>query len=282
MNFFDDILAQHVADEADREVIRKHPAFAQTVEEIAERDSVNQAWLAKNWDREARKTVREKELEAALNEANERVAAAAASGSDMNFDDILAGLTAKGFVDKGALDAKATEVVGQIKTENMNRDMAVLRFYADTANLALKHKEEFGEELDADGFVKSYLAAPNAGAKSVYETFVATKRAEKAQKAATELAAKHQKDIEEAVAKTREETRRQTLMEVGPGGSIPVDQGKGSSGTGYFQKMRQESRIVKDAEGNMTVPDGKLGDGTATAAIMAQIQKDRAEGKLVN
>ena len=282
MSIFDDILVRHVSEEADREVIKKYPALQQTIEEIAARDKVNQEWLAKNYDFETKKTVRERDLEAQLSEAQERVAAAAAGGTDMNFDDILKGLQSKGFVDKAALDAKATEVFGALKSENTNRDMAVLKFWADAANLPLKHKEEFGEELDADGFVKTFLATPAVGAKAVYENFVATKRAEKAQKAAAELTAKHQADIEAAVAKTREETRRQTLAEASQnGGGIPVDQGRGASAGGYFQKKVQESRFKQDADGKMAPTDGNLGDGSSTAAILADLAKRRSAGEMV-
>lgn len=283
MNVFDQILQQFVPDEADRAVISKYPQLAESYNQVAAKNLQNQQWFSENLVDDSGKTKKELALEEQLRQHQERIAAMAASGGDMNFDEILAGLKAKGFVSGDDLTAKIADVDKTFSERINNRDSGVLHFFAKTANLAVQHKEEFGEPFDAEGFVKQYQASGTYDPKAVYDSLVAAKREEKRNAEIKRLQEENQTLIEKARKEGEEAGRRAAAMEsVQLNGGLPVDQGRnsGAASMGWLQRRQLDRSMAKDENGNQVVPGGKLGDGTATAAIMEQLRKDIADGKI--
>ena len=71
-SIFDEILVRHVPIEADRAVMLKYPELKARMDRIANMNGRNQKWFAQLLDVD-NKTFKEKELEASLAEANERI-----------------------------------------------------------------------------------------------------------------------------------------------------------------------------------------------------------------
>lgn len=278
MSLFDDLLLQ-IPDETDRAVFEKYPSVRNQFETISQRDQKNQLWLKENYDFEAQKTRREIDLEAQAAELQQRLAAAPAGGIDMTFDEMLAKLNAAGYDPK-----KVNEKLDNFGRSLDQRDLGVLKFWADAAPLPIKYKEEFGEHIDGNGFVTAYMQNPNAGANAVYEQFVAGKRAEKLRREteAKELETRHQAELEKVRTETAAESRKQALMEAAQtgGSGIPVDQGRGAGNLGFLEQRIQDQRKAAAEAGDAKLGRGTLGDGSATDAIMAKIYSDRAAGSV--
>lgn len=279
MGIFDDILAR--ADEADRAVILKYPDLKTTFETTERLNEQNQAWLTKNYDFTEKKTFRELELEAAVVAANERAVAAAAGGNaDMTFEQIEANLKANGYLKKAEVDAQIAQARTGVEQFIAQRDTGAMVFAAEAATLAIHHQKEFGQDLDANGFAK-YVAGSNAqNPREAYNQYVAGMRNEKQTKELETLRTQSAAELERVKAEGLAEGRRLAQMEAAQNGGMPVDQGKGQ-GMGWLQQRQIDRTKQVDADGNQQVPGGKLGDGSATQAIMQQLAKDRAEGKVL-
>lgn len=283
MGAFDDILNQFVSDEADRAVILKYQPLASKFDTAVDLNTKNQAWFATHYDWDAGKTIREKELEVAIEAEKERTAALAATGnSEMTFEQIEASLKSKGYVSKAEVDSQIAAATTGVKQFIAERDLGAMKFAAETATLAISHQQEFGAPLDANGFA-TFTAQSNAQTPRVaYDQYVATMRSEAQTKKLADMQTQHAADLERVKAESSETARRQALMEVAQGGGgMPVDQGKGSGSLGWMQQRQIDRTKLVDADGNQQVPGGRLGDGSAANAAYTQYLKDKADGKVL-
>jgi hypothetical protein len=286
MSFFDDILAAHVPEEADRAVILKYPELRTKVETIAAMNNRNQDWFSARLDAD-NKTFREKELEAALATANESLATAVVGSNDMTFEQIEAQLKSKGYVSKSDVDAQIAAAKTEFTQTLSRQDAGAFRLAGEAAKYANKHQSEFGEDIDMAKFtsqVASSLnpALPDMGVSSAYDNFVASKRTEKVIREAEALKVKSAADIEAAKQAGMEAGRQQGLIEAAQGrGGMPADQGGNGGPMGWMQKNQIERTRQVDADGNQKVPGGRLGDGAAAHAAYTQYLKDKAAGTVL-
>ena len=301
MAVFDDII--NAVPEEDRGALRKHPQLKAAVEQleasVAEANSKIAEWddfiygrvvdpatkrrEGGEYDPEAKTFRRVTEIQGRLAEAEARTAqlvAAAETGAEMTFDEILQGLQAKGFMTKTEVEATVLPLVAKFAPAETVSTLAAnfQHIYARTANLPVKHRAEFGEDLDFDAYFQHMQKTNGLGdPQRAYEGFVAGRREEIRKAADTKREADHQTELATARETARTEGIAQGKKDavMGQGGSLPVDQA--GPPNALMPGVRAQLEKAKQADGSFKIPaDSKLGDGVR-AAIAAQLHK---EGKL--
>lgn len=293
MGIFDDVLAEAVADPADREVLagmgKKYPGLEKSVlaqrefsrklnefttKEAGFRDTEAQltaweTWREQNWDGDAKMTKAQKSAYDRLSASEQKVAELTANqgtGNEMTFDEIQQNLVKEGYVKKGDVEAMAKSLnlvdSNAMVTGFGNQAVAFEHVFTKVTPLLRKYEREFNEDMDLEKFYKE-ISTPE-GIKdipAVYEKFVAGKRAQ------NQVAAAEQKvkDLEQQFEKKKTELNS---------GGQPTDNGSGAP-MGHLQ-----SRIMKQADGSPHVDidsiKAPLGGGTIAAAIAADYAKSHA------
>lgn len=271
-NPFDDILAT-ISDESDRQALKtlgeKHAPLKEAVmrqsdyskklnELNAEVTRAKQwdTWREENWDTTHNKTKAEVARDNQLAELQQRlVAAEAARGSDMTFEDLnkWADEQAKAgkFVSPDVLKAKEEELAGALNgtTNVLTRAM----------KLGFEHMKKFGEVLDPEAL---FTYANQNKIQDLDAAYQAMNKA-KFDEAEAKAAAAREEQI-------RKDERTKVLTEKGMSQSaMPVDDG--GPNMGHFQARLQGGGEKKDSP----VP-AELELGQGIGAIAAR-HGDRAE-----
>lgn len=280
MSIFDNIIKDIPQEE--RAILEKYPQLKNTIEDLERKTAAWNAWAEENWDREANATKAEvalkAQLEAEIERANQ-LEQQIGAGDEMTFDQILAGLKNQGFVTKAEIDSAIAPHVKSAKEEALtalNRTAVGQQFiYAKVTPLAIRHPQEFGEDLDIEAFFKHMEKTNSFGnPQAAYDSFVAEKRESKRRKEQEELMKKHQEELEAARREAEELGRKKALEERGMS-VLPGDQRGQSEGLGPLQKKILDA--AKQEDGSYKIPEGtRLGDDTISQ-IGAQMY---LEGKL--
>src|SRR5262249_46234613 len=160
---FDELIQK--VDEADRDIFRKYPSVREQIEDLSNKYQEAESyvsrwenWKSNSWDDEAKTT---KDSVAALRERDNRIAELEArEGTEMNWDEIKAKIdedyNKRGLVSKADLsDEKKLAELGLVRKETVdNLGYGMQSYYAKTAPFLTSHMQEFGENLDMEGFQK--------------------------------------------------------------------------------------------------------------------------------
>ncbi len=252
-SFFDEFLAKVPTE--DRTVFDRHPELRASVEKMeADLGNVSRFagewvnWQNQNWipdpnDPNHGWTRGEQEAREELADAKARLAAAT-TGHGATPADIAA--LRKEF------EAKAQD----IQTRSLQAIEGMNMFYEAAAKHMLPHQKEFGENFDPK-VLREFMATNRLTDPDLaYDRMVTGKRTELAEKHQKELETKHAADLE-AARKEGYEKRAQEIA-MGPNGMLPVDHTGGIVGVTSF--MGQPAK-VSDAE-KTQLAEAKLGDGS--------------------
>lgn len=203
-------------------------------------------WVSENWDPTTNTTRREAALLNELATVNAKVveleSAPNRSGADA---DELAKLR-KEVEDR----VKSLETGSLAAIEGMNR------YYRAAATRVLPHFQEFKENFDPDKLLTYMRENRLNDPDTAYDRMVAPRRAELAAQHQKDLDEKHQKEIEAA----REEGYQKKAQEIamGPQGVLPTDQTGGIAG--ITSRMEPPAKISDDVKTRLS--EAKLGDGS--------------------
>ncbi len=202
----------------------------------------------------------------------EQLRVQAASGGEMNFDDLNKYLdeqiSSRGIVTRKDLDtftAEKGKEVNELVDAKMNANISAYA-YAATAlpKLMLMHDKEFGEILDPNAFLKAAGEAGATDLEKFHGEFVRARREEK-----------QQKEIDAKIAAAKEEGLQQGRLERSSQpteGATPMDLDGPSLG---HMQVTLTSRGKENAQGFKTSPAAELGSGQV--AREAAIAGDRAQ-----
>ena len=233
MGYFDTILAQVPAE--DQSIINKYPALKAAADKL-ESDAAELSryatgwvnWEKTNWDRDAGMTKEEKRL------LDEKTALEAQlnSGSVTDAHELVKIRQEIADVKKAAAKEADDKIAG------MNY------FYGGYSSKILRHKEEFGENLDPQPLMKFMTENGIQDVNLAYDKMVAGKRAELATKHEQEVEAKHAADITAAEQRGRELAAQERTM--GPNGQMPTDSTGGI--LGVTARMESPAKVSDDAK----------------------------------
>lgn len=284
MGLFDNLIQE--VNEADREVFKKYPKFAQEVNKADEYVSKWERWESKNWDEQANMTVNA--VEALRQKDAEIEALRLFQAGDMNWDEMKGnvetliqtnlknGKVATQDDINRFLEAERTKLTVKVGdrqvpiteyAQNLERGMEMT--YAKTAHLPSKYAREFGDkapEFTIESLFKHMQDNKISRFEDAYDSYVRPMREEKQ---TTERAA----ELERVKAEAKEEAKKEWAMK---GGSLPVDS-EGSAPTATPLQRRINERKKIDVEGPKLTP-GNLGDGAAGNDAYAAYLKDQAAG----
>lgn len=289
MAFFDDLLEQ--IEEADREVLKKYPKFAEKINKNDEVLNQWEKWKADEYDANTGYTKRA--LKVLEQKDAEIEALKLLQGNDMTWDEMKANveklvtdtITSKGVVDKSSFnqelgnrmtvkvrqaDGSEKEVPVTDYVRNLERGMEFT--YAKSAHLPLKFYKEFGTMADAPEFTQEALFKHMqensiADFEKGYESFVSPLRAKKAEAAA--------KQREEDIRKEERDKIKAEMMQ--RNGGVMPDDTKGASPEASALSRKIAERKKVEVSGPKLTP-GQIGDGAAANDAYQQWLKDQAAG----
>lgn len=293
-NSFDQVLAELKVPVEDldlpfKEVVEKHKGlregylrqseFSRKMNQV-DKDLQNlgkwQDWRTEYWDEEHGMTRGEYQLSQQREQLEGQVKSltdSLTSGDGMTFDELLPDidkhLTAQGFVKKA--DAVARKDIFDDKgapkfasPEVVNSQLEGFGYlFNQIIPATFKHKDEFNEVLEPGQLLEYANKNGIQDIGKAYESWVAPRRTEAANK-------KHAEDIEAAKKAGAEEALKNQAM--GQEGRMPVDQG--GQEMGHMQR-----RVLagdKASEGALIPDDVPLGKGIVSARVAEQYMKDKS------